>query len=1273
MSGGPVVFGEAAQALFRLGAHTGVSAGAGSGKTTALVELCVRLLSGEATGEACDPGAIVAITFTEKAAEELVLRLREAVAARAREAVRAAPGSDASQAWLDRLHGLERMPAGTIHAFCGRLLREHAPEAGLDPEFGIVDEERSAAWLAEAARGAVVAALDAGRPAARLLTAGLGAAARGGLTALVADLVRARATRGDRGTVPVAPADEDAARAAWERLGAAAGDVLNLARAARGNGAQRLLEQVARAWVALEGAARGAAPDAPARLRALVEATRGPRLANGDEPLRQARDALRSLAEDVARLEAERLAAPQKEELARLVAEAEARHAARKREERAVDFDDLLVLARDLLARDGALRAELRARLRALLVDEYQDVNGIQQEIFGLLTGGASQRCPVGLSPEPEPQPESEPGFSDRLRARARARARSRDHFNHDAPPDPPLAPGQAHPPAPALAARCGPMLVAVGDLKQSIYRFRGADVSVFARLVRRFAAGAGRVLRLSENHRSAPAVLDLVNEVSSRCMVPPSGAPPRDDEIRFEDADRLVPRRAEGARPACEILVDGAAGSAAERRLREADAIVRRIRAIVSGAAGVAVRARGDDGAERPMRPRYDDVAILFRRLTQIGPYERALRAAGIPYRLARGGGFYQAPEVRDLGELLAALFNPFDAVAWAALLRSPACAVSDGTLVLLARGGSLARLARLEPEELRRELEAAASGAPTATATSTPTPTCVPADEWSRLLRFLAVWNDLRAVRDRLALPDLLARAIEALDLDAALLAGPDGERRSVNLDKAVALSARFEAAGGRAPEMAGHLRALADRPPREPEADLEAEDAVAILSVHQAKGLEWPIVFVPDLGALPRHDSRRAVLDAEGRLCAAWYDAAREEHLETAALRRAREGERRAAAAESRRLLYVALTRARDRLVLSGEAGRGGESWRGLVESAAEPRSDLVLRVPLGEAETLAAGAPLPPVPSAVPPARIPLSPPRLAPAAPLAAIRAAVTDLAEYARCPRRHHLARVLRVPEPRGARGATYDDPARATARGTLAHAMLAESDLAAPPLERRAQMAAAAARRGYDAASAGVRRILAEVGRFAETDGGRALAQAARDGRLTREVPFLLRLEGGPAPPGGGAEAAGATPSGPVPDAYLVGAIDALVAGRRGEGVVVVDYKYATPRPEAAERYRLQLLAYTLAARRVHPSARVRARLQFLRGDLRAIDVTPSDRELAAFAHEAPRLAWGAHRGAGGDVAPSELGRDEGRCRAEGCGYVARCFQRPRGPATRR
>jgi CRISPR/Cas system-associated exonuclease Cas4 (RecB family) len=284
---------------------------------------------------------------------------------------------------------------------------------------------------------------------------------------------------------------------------------------------------------------------------------------------------------------------------------------------------------------------------------------------------------------------------------------------------------------------------------------------------------------------------------------------------------------------------------------------------------------------------------------------------------------------------------------------------------------------------------------------------------------------------------------------------------------------------------------------------------------------------------------------------------------------------------------------------------------------------------------------------------PPPRPALAAPTLAPAPPLPAVRLAVTDLAEYARCPRRHHLARVLGLPEPKGVGGgALDDDPARATARGTLAHAMLAEADLGAPPLQRRAQLAAVAARRGYDPDGAGVRRILREVSRFAEAPGGRLVADAAAGGRLRREVPFLLRLDG----------AAG------EPACYLNGAIDALVLpARRGAPILVIDFKYAVARPGAPERYRLQLLAYAAAAARAHGGARVEARLQFLRGDLRSVDVTPAPAALAAFETEAPALAAAAARGEG-DRPPSALSRTEERCRAEGCGFVARCFPQARG-----
>ncbi|HEY7723725.1 MAG TPA: UvrD-helicase domain-containing protein, partial [Anaeromyxobacteraceae bacterium] len=1014
-------FGEAARALFRLTAHTAVEAGAGSGKTTCLVELGVRLLSGEATGAPLDPSAVVAITFTEKAAQELAERLRGAVAARGRASP---PGSEEGRAWLARLASLDRLQAGTIHAFAAGLLREHAPEAGVDPDFAQLDEEAADELRRAAARTAVVAALQAGRPAARELAAvhgaGGGRGGRGGLAELVAELCRERASRGLGGPAELPPDRSPEALAAREELIAAGNALAAAAGDARTAAMRRATGPFAAAWRALGAAERDGPLDAGARRRLLeaAEAAGGRAGKAGGERMGGARDALLGAAGRFGALSAEALGRAQAEELRRLLAEAEAGFAEAKRRARALDFDDLLAVSRDLLRRDVTLLAELRQRLRALLVDEAQDVNPVQQEIADLLCG--------------------------------------------------PEGPGRPGPPA---------TLVAVGDPKQSIYRFRGAEVAVFRGLVARMAAGEGRVLRLAENHRSSPAVLGVVNAVSARALQPPA-LPARPFEIAFGDADRLVPVRRGGLAPACEILEDGGEGRAHERRGREARAVAGRIAALVSGAAGVSI-----PGPSGPRTPAFGDVAVLFRRLTQVAEYERALREAGVPCRLSRGGGFWRAPEVRDLGELLASLFDPGDAIAWAALLRSPLCGLTDTALALVAgRAGGLGGLWRRGAAEAARELEVALEANAAAPPAKGPgegeaRPTPAPAAEARRLRRFLEAWRALREARDRLPPGELLAQAADRLDLEAALLAAPDGERRRANLRKALALARRHAASGGTARGLAERVRALARLPQREPEAEADAGDAVALLSVHQAKGLEWPVVFVADMGAAPRNDVRRALVDGSGRLCAAWADAEEEASELTASLAAAREEERRAAAAESRRLLYVALTRARDRLVLSGSPGRGVRgTWRELVEAGLEGRPDLVVRPAGADGDA----APVAAMPEAPPAGRE--EPPRLAGPAPLAAVRAAVTDLAEYARCPVRHFLSRRLRLPERPSPAAAPGDGADRATARGTLAHAVLAELDLAATPIEQRAQLAAAARRRGLDPGEGAARRVLADV-----------------------------------------------------------------------------------------------------------------------------------------------------------------------------------------------
>jgi ATP-dependent exoDNAse (exonuclease V) beta subunit len=476
-----------------------------------------------------------------------------------------------------------------------------------------------------------------------------------------------------------------------------------------------------------------------------------------------------------------------------------------------------------------------------------------------------------------------------------------------------------------------------------------------------------------------------------------------------------------------------------------------------------------------------------------------------------------------------------------------------------------------------------------------------------------------------------------VERLDLEPALLSGPDGERRAANVRKGLLLARRHASRGGSVAAFAGRIRKLSRLPPREPEADAGDDGAVSLLTVHQAKGLEWPVVFVPELGARPPSPARRPVLDEGGRVAVPLFAGGGGSPEETATTARLRDAAMRAERAESRRLLYVALTRARDRLVLSGSASRSaGGTW---AEVVARAPASLLLRRPPPPMANPAAPPDGPARSSGTAPAPPPLRPPQAQ-----LPVRLSVTSLAEYARCPRRHWLAVQMKLPEPRvDARG--EDAPERATVRGTLAHALLAEVDLLAPSLARRALLAAAAARRGDDPGRPGTRRILDEVGRFLDSPAGEPLAGWARTGALRREVPFLLRLPGSPS-------------------VYLDGAIDALAV--QPERVEVLDFKYALYHPGAEERYRVQLAAYALAASRAFGALPVSASLHFLRGVPRKVDVTPSGGELERLAIAIPSLALGAARGEGRDLSPAAVGRDEPRCRGEGCGFVTRCFGPP-------
>jgi ATP-dependent exoDNAse (exonuclease V) beta subunit len=1167
-----------------------VQAGAGTGKTHALVTLYLHLVSGATEArEPVAPPRIAVVTFTDKAAGELKERIRARLGALAgapddvarleptlAEAARALGVTlPDGAAWRDALLGLGAAPVGTFHSFAGTLLRRHAARAGIDPEFTLLDEAEVQARATQAAERAILEALSAGDADVEELVAQLGFRAVGRARGLVELLVMLRVLRAEEGR-GADGLDGNYDAAVMRRA-------LDEAVAQLGRTATRLHDIVPELGPKTKTAPR--ARELCARLGAL-DFTRGDDVAELVRGVKELygpavsgyKQALKEAVERWSDADAGVRAVPLAQALARLVGTVADGYRAYKRRAGAVDFADLLVLARDLLRDDATVRAAVRGRFDAVLVDEFQDTNPVQAELVQLI--GARQ--------------------PDDARAR----------------------------------------LFVVGDRKQSIYEFRGADVGVFARAAAELVARGGREELLQQSRRSAPSVLALCNALFARAL---GGAGDGGHwDVAYEPArDDLSPLRAEPLATAGAELLTVAPGPSAESRGREARAIARRI---------AQLRADG-----RPL----GETAILLRRFTHVTDYLDALRAVGLPYFVVRGRGFFAAQEVRDLASALTVLDDPDDLLALVAVLRSPIVGVSDETLARLALAGQLRARVLLDP----------------ATVLS---PSLPPAER-AGLVRFSEQFRELRVTADRLG-PAACAQAIvDGADLVPVLAATADGEQRVANLLRLIERAREFEARGGDLRAFANWLgrAAMPGGEAQAAQAQIadERDDVVRVMTVHQAKGLEFPVVFVPACGAVERVDHAPIVYDSDAGLGLKLRDERKPiERVHTSASRRVAELRQRRQAAESLRVFYVAATRARDLVIFSGEppyTRPNARTWRWHLDAVAgDERVRSLLRIVDGDALPAPPGLVAAPSAGASPvraetgdapdagassgdasaassadasgaAARARLqslaSRPRLRPTT----LTVAVTQLSDFELCPRRYQQFHALGLQEhPSSSRAASPDvmldvdddappplDPLR---RGTLAHRLLERAPFADADAGALDRLLAAD---GYDPKHPEVAEVRAHVAAFLGTDFARGLEGAA----VRRELPFLLSV-----PFGDGV-------------LYLRGQMDLVVLA--ADGITVIDYKHARARDVD---YRFQLDAYALAARRLYPHAPVvRTGLAFLKEpdpSPRVTDAPPSEpfeRALATLGRDlaAARAAerW--------DMRPLAT------CHRLRCGFIYRCY----------
>jgi len=804
-----------------LGTTMLVEAAAGTGKTTCLVGRMAALV---ATGTARVEN-LSAVTFTIRAAAQLSQRFQNELEER-----RASERDAGRRRNLDAaLSALESCFVGTIHAFCARLLRERPVEAGVDPAFREMDEPEDHVAREEAWQRHVQSLFVANDPVIPRLAA---------LGVRLDDLREAYGEICDNSDVEPAFGLETPE----PEFGEARRRVLAFLEPAT---AAVAAEAGPDGWTGFENAVRRAR-----RLSDLLDLRRGPdfvrvlHVLRGSKAREKAprglKSALESLQDEVVKPALREWAEHLHPIVIPVLVAARDAYRAWRRENGRLNFQDLLIEARNLLRARPDVRRALRERFTPILVDEFQDTDPIQAELLFYLTGE---------NPEERDWKKLRPAAGS---------------------------------------------LFVVGDPKQSIYRFRRADIQTYQTVRRLIEESGGRVVTLSTTFRSTAPLCDWINGTFARPGFFPAEATPQQSGYVALDAWRTdAPKGV----PVYRLEVPGS-GSRVEPVVREdADRIARYVSASI---------ASGERGP--------GDFMVLFRRRRYMGAYARALETLGVPFEIAGGGAFGESEELAALMPLLDALADPDDPVPFVAALRGPIFGVDDDALYRFARSGGRFRFTA-EP----------------------------PAAADPRIARAARLLRDALADAERLPPAAAIARLCGRLGLVALAAAEELGASRAGNLLKAMAAARKFSAEGLDFAGVVGEIERLRHEDLIE-QMSLEPgrPGVVRLMTLHGAKGLEAPVVILaePTADSFPPRDFWT---DRDREPPAGYFRVVQklglrgEQDLAAPVGWEAMcESEKEFERAESVRLLYVGATRAEQLLVVSVKrtaTGKAAGPWAAL----------------------------------------------------------------------------------------------------------------------------------------------------------------------------------------------------------------------------------------------------------------------------------------------------------------------------------------------------
>ncbi len=832
--------------------HTGdscIRASAGTGKTSLLVEKFVHLLkTKDDDGNFREVKNILAITFTDKAADEMKSRIASKILKEANRLYKNIENKESIKTAKHLRKSRRRMSqsyVSTIHSFCARVLRENPVEAGIDPHFEIMDAERSShlqsvfleRFLLSRLRSRDQLVLDLAYryrfDSDFKMESSIKKMVNGILPLIRASgLKKAELTATYKKELKnISGRLESCQRAINETL-------LEMEQFANTDARKKKLEGLKKGLPMLDPKKDIYSEKNLKNLICLERFAKGWRFKADDEKKKEIEERLKENVILYRMLVVSSLAEKSAKQFAELMESFHNYMELNVKRRARLDFDDLQEKTLELFRRSDSVREHYKNLFHHVLVDEFQDVNGIQRDLLCQLAPPGSGR------------------------------------------------------------------LFVVGDAKQAIYGFRGGDIEVFRDVENKIKnCDGGKVFDLTINYRSNSRLVEFANTFFKE----------NHSEI-FAEHDACLPERGSSALPPMEHIKPAEAdASADEARHREAGMIASRIREMVE-------RERmeiDDNGVRRPVR--YHDIAILFRKFTSLAVYEASLMNGDIPYLIHKGNGFYRSQEIADLLSVLSFIDCPGDIVSWIAILRSPYAGCSDETVLKLRRtplGKTIEPLAYLKSSSLPTDI--------------------VDAVERDKFLLFIEWAKELIELKDRMTVSEIIETVFERSSITGILGAQSNGLQKVANVLKLIEMARMMEK------DHTVTLKNFVRRMMKSYDSEegeafaavaLEDDDAVKIMTVHQSKGLEFPVVFLVDIDSMTQWSGLGLLFNPSMGLAVKYveegslktYEGNVYDEIKKANKEKEEKG-------DSARLFYVACTRARERLILSG--GKAGKK-NGLAE--------------------------------------------------------------------------------------------------------------------------------------------------------------------------------------------------------------------------------------------------------------------------------------------------------------------------------------------------